>query len=211
MRSHGELGDPQIPPPCTNEGSLASMDGTRLDPLTGLPNSEVLASAVAAKSAVAVFVDIDGLLWLNDSNGMVDADQAVRAVATCIVEQTRAFSGVVARIGGDDFVIALSAGTREDAARLGIAIMSAVEQLDLRFNRYEGTRCPFYTVGVSTLVFDLELAMLDDRRSLIENLSYALWEAKVACGRSGQAAGILDHPLRQRPPHPAFIRTGPVE
>jgi diguanylate cyclase (GGDEF)-like protein len=94
------------------------------DWLTGLPNRELLMSAaerVAGEpgSEVAVLmVDLDGFKRVNDTAGHRAGDEVLRAVAgrlrSCVRE-----SDVVARTGGDEFVIVMGGpGVAEPARAL---------------------------------------------------------------------------------------------
>jgi diguanylate cyclase (GGDEF)-like protein len=81
------------------------------DPLTGLFNRRSLALRLglelrratggAPRSAMP-FIDLDRLKQLNDRFGHLTGDEAVVAVAGCILENVRA-SDVAARVGGDEF------------------------------------------------------------------------------------------------------------
>jgi diguanylate cyclase (GGDEF)-like protein len=86
------------------------------DALTDLPNRELLSDTVArwADRATAehleislLFIDLDRFKMINDHWGHQVGDELLCAVAGRLGEQVRA-EDVVARIGGDEFVIALA-------------------------------------------------------------------------------------------------------
>ncbi len=85
------------------------------DPLTGVLNRrgferELKRSLAYLKrydaSAALLYVDLDGFKAINDRHGHAAGDAVLRAVAMVIARHVRA-SDVVARIGGDEFVVLL--------------------------------------------------------------------------------------------------------
>lgn len=83
------------------------------DPLTGLANRRLLDELLDAELArthrndaplAVAYIDLDGLKLVNDTHGHDAGDAVLRAVAGRLVSTVRS-SDVVARIGGDEFVI----------------------------------------------------------------------------------------------------------
>ncbi|MGW0158338.1 diguanylate cyclase domain-containing protein [Mycobacterium sp. NPDC003323] len=106
------------------------------DPLTGLPNRRSFYNAVhemiLARRGVATpvnvtMIDIDDFKALNDTHGHAAGDEALVGIGA-VLQQHCGPGGVVARLGGEEFVIAdtapaeLHAGTAE-RIRLGIAAL----------------------------------------------------------------------------------------
>ena len=86
------------------------------DPLTALPNrllfrtklEEAIKTAAADKSRVAVlFVDLDFFKTFNDSLGHDAGDAVLRAAAARLKDAIRQ-DDIVARFGGDEFVVLIS-------------------------------------------------------------------------------------------------------
>jgi diguanylate cyclase (GGDEF)-like protein len=86
------------------------------DNLTGLPNrhsfyehlQQILRSAEKNHTRFAVvFIDLDGFKPINDALGHATGDEVLRSVANRLKQCVR-HDDVVARIGGDEFVIILS-------------------------------------------------------------------------------------------------------
>lgn len=86
------------------------------DALTGLSNRIELEqemdraldrAARYGRRAGVVFVDVDGMKWINDSHGHGAGDEFLREIARRIRKVTRAVD-TAARIGGDEFVVLLS-------------------------------------------------------------------------------------------------------
>lgn len=95
------------------------------DPLTGVLNRAGLLAAAAGIPAdtrtlqptcVSV-IDLDGFKTLNDRDGHVVGDAVLRDVATCLTRGLRA-QDLVARFGGDEFVVILPRTSADDAERV---------------------------------------------------------------------------------------------
>ena len=95
------------------------------DELTGLPNRRMFASrltvaleqAARKKNSLAVvMLDLDGFKVINDTLGHLAGDQVLRDVA-CVLRKNVRSSDVVARIGGDEFIILLDGLSGESSAR----------------------------------------------------------------------------------------------
>jgi diguanylate cyclase (GGDEF)-like protein/PAS domain S-box-containing protein len=133
-------------------GELARQATT--DPLTGLYNRAGLAEAVARMSGperrngpagmAALYLDLDGLNTINNRYGHPAGDAVLRAVGDRIAGALRA-TDVVARVGGDEFVV-LAPGVGDGVAdTLAVKIAQAVT----RPVRVEGAAIvPTISVGV---------------------------------------------------------------
>ena len=94
-----------------------------LDTLTGLANTAAWREALSAEVERAertgepftvAFIDVDGLKSVNDRGGHAAGDELLATVAECLRQGVRRCD-TVARVGGDEFVIALP-NTPESAA-----------------------------------------------------------------------------------------------
>ena len=105
------------------------------DALTGLPNRmsfmERLARQIdqargANKSLALLFVDLDHFKRVNDSLGHLIGDQLLQTVAARISASLRA-GDVVARFGGDEFIVLLDDAGRDDVAQVAHKLLRAIE------------------------------------------------------------------------------------
>src|SRR5262249_15827990 len=102
------------------EATLHSMAIT--DSLTGLYNRrgfstlahQLLEQARRSGHPFLLFLaDLDGLKQINDTHGHLEGDQALHIAAVLLKDTFRA-SDVVARIGGDEFAVAVLQDIKED-------------------------------------------------------------------------------------------------
>ena len=92
---------------------------TRRDSLTGLANrvllQERLEELLAGQAPLAVvFCDLDNFKQINDTDGHAVGDEVLRAIGSRLTRRLAA-ADVVARIGGDEFVV-IAAGVRQPDA-----------------------------------------------------------------------------------------------
>ena len=107
------------------------------DPLTGLPNRRQLLSYLnislknAARDGTQVgvfFLDLDNFKNINDSMGHAFGDLVLQGIAQRLREATE-LGGFAARLGGDEFtVIQERAGSAEEVARTGGALVCAFQK-----------------------------------------------------------------------------------
>ncbi len=145
------------------------------DPLTGLANRRAFDSFLAERFAVArrhgralslILVDIDRFKSYNDAYGHPEGDELLRALALLLSSATRD-NDLVARIGGEEFAIALPetdlAGAREIAERLRAQAESATVF----------RRTVTVSVGIAMVGKDTQSAA-----ALIQECDAALYDAK---------------------------------
>ncbi|WP_343079697.1 GGDEF domain-containing protein [Ostreiculturibacter nitratireducens] len=103
----------------------AAEEKARTDPLTGLANRRELDAALARAAAGAgnggapfalVHIDLDFFKAVNDSLGHAAGDEVLMRVSQILREETRK-SDVVARVGGDEFVLILRSTTDPDGVQ----------------------------------------------------------------------------------------------
>jgi diguanylate cyclase (GGDEF)-like protein/PAS domain S-box-containing protein len=155
------------------------------DPLTGLPNRDLLdenmrralARARRGGTRVAVlFLDLDGFKDVNDRMGHAVGDELLRALAERLVSSSRG-GDMVARLGGDEFVIVV-----EDIRNDGQAEASTARFLD-------EVRRPVVLGGARiSLEASIGLVVADasdvDPDEILRRADSAMYEAKRS-GRGG--------------------------
>jgi diguanylate cyclase (GGDEF)-like protein len=161
------------------------------DALTGLYNRhgfDVLAEqqlrlATRNRKPLAIlFVDLDGMKTINDRWGHRDGDQALRDTAG-LLRGTMRGSDIIARVGGDEFVV-LAVDANGDGAA---AAVGRLEQLLVKHNAGSGR--PFelsLSIGVG---FGDPAAKPCTLAELIEQADRAMYERKRLAGRARETAG----------------------
>ncbi|MFT3851675.1 MAG: diguanylate cyclase [Ilumatobacteraceae bacterium] len=153
------------------------------DPLTGLVNrpqlfhllDQALTRAARRQEKVAVlFVDLDGFKAVNDTHGHAAGDELICAVGERLTRTVRR-GDIVARIGGDEFVVMCEQIVHPDeAAELADRL---IDELRKPFEIAAGVVHIGASVGLAC-----EPAMLAGANELIRNADAALYQAK----RSGR-------------------------
>lgn len=119
------------------------------DPLTGLFNRGYLASAMDEEREkfekygvhhAVVLADLNGLKKLNDLHGHDCGDQMI-VVASMTMQKSLRSTDIIARTGGDEFVILLANTTDEDAGHFVRRLQREVFA-DLRVPLLDGTEFP---------------------------------------------------------------------
>ncbi len=151
------------------------------DPLTGLPNRELLADRLEGALAHArrhdgqvglLFIDLDRFKEANDSLGHEAGDAILIEVTNRVRHCVRA-SDTVARLGGDEFVVLMPMPmTREDAETMADRI---VEQIARPYVVDAGRAEISASVGIALYPLDA-----DEADALLRCSDYAMYRAKDA-------------------------------
>jgi diguanylate cyclase (GGDEF)-like protein len=116
----------------------------RRDPLTGLANRRAydswLATAWAQEGTSErpaggrlgmIVLDIDRFKAFNDFYGHAAGDNCLKTIAICLREQLRGTSDLLARLGGEEFVVLLPGLSAELCADVAERMRLAVQRLEL--------------------------------------------------------------------------------
>lgn len=151
----------------------------RTDELTGLHNRRGLEDALTAllasaarhkENGVVCYVDLDRFKQVNDRHGHQAGDEVLMRVADTLSDNVRA-SDVVARVGGDEFVIVLTHITLRDGLKKAKSLRARLNALTVEL---EGVEIPvrasigIHAYGPETtleqLLADADHAMYADKR-----------------------------------------------
>jgi diguanylate cyclase (GGDEF)-like protein len=84
-------------------------------------------------SAALIYLDLDGFKPVNDRHGHAAGDAVLKAIAAALIRKVRA-SDIVARIGGDEFVVLLWNVTEDEAAAKTAELEAAVYATPVRWS-----------------------------------------------------------------------------
>ena len=142
------------------------------DQLTGLPNRRhfhqsyptSLEEAIVKRVPLTLMlIDFDHFKEINDKQGHPAGDDKLREVATALAQAVRA-DDIVARYGGDEFIVVAPHTTREEGMVLAERLRHAAHACDA-------------SVSIGIAVFPEDA---DDETELIESADSALYLAKHA-------------------------------
>jgi diguanylate cyclase (GGDEF)-like protein/PAS domain S-box-containing protein len=160
------------------------------DELTGLPNRvrltqlllEALAAAERDGSLLTVcYLDLDHFKPVNDEHGHYAGDELLLKLAERLRRSLRTSASgddVVARIGGDEFVLLLRAASVEESR---LAVERMLHIVGLPFGLSAGDAPVAVTASIGATVFPIDNA---DAETLLRHADHAMYGAKQA-GRSG--------------------------
>jgi diguanylate cyclase (GGDEF)-like protein len=180
----------------TAESALRRLAST--DPLTGLHNRRQLLEIVSTTrgsgaGAAGMFVllcDIDHFKLVNDNHGHETGDRVLQQVADAITAAVRT-TDYVARWGGEEFVVLLSAADVASAMQTGERIRSAVASLSVQ---RAGSAPPALQVALGsvpapeTMHVPVTITIGVARLGPADTIDFALSSADAALYR-GKAAG----------------------
>ncbi|MDX3927704.1 MAG: GGDEF domain-containing protein [Shinella sp.] len=143
------------------------------DPLTGALNRSGLAKSFAAAGngpLSLLIVDIDHFKALNDTHGHAAGDDMLRLFASIAGGQLRT-GDLLARQGGDEFVVVLKDASVEDAVRIAERIREAFTRAATDMQGL--SVFPTLSIGVAR-----RAAMAADLESLLQKADEALYRSK---------------------------------
>ncbi|WP_254920302.1 putative bifunctional diguanylate cyclase/phosphodiesterase [Blastococcus mobilis] len=160
------------------------------DPLTGLPNRTLLAQYVAARfvsgtsGLACLFLDLDNFKVVNDSLGHTAGDELLVEVADRLRATVRP-GDLVARFGGDEFVVVCEDVDEDAAVTLAGRVSDALAQ-PMRLGGVDVR--PYASVGVTVQTAEHVMA-----EELIRDCDIAMYQAKA--GGKGRVT-VLDQQAR---------------
>ena len=169
----------------------------RHDALTGLPNRSGLAKALdlhaggdQSRRLALIYLDLDGFKAINDTHGHMAGDRLLQLVAARMRETLRS-GDIVARIGGDEFVVLSEPATPEQSLAFGERLIREISR------PYELDDKHIVTIGAS-----VGIALAPDHgremTSLLAAADDALYQAKSdGKSRCVAAATRISSPPKQ--------------
>lgn len=152
---------------------------SKCDPLTGLPGrallnhhfSVTLSSAARTKSSFSVlFLDLDHFKELNDTLGHQTGDELLIEAAKQMRSALRD-EEILARIGGDEFVIVLREGSSiESVINVAERLIKKIESIPMKENQIQKVTT---SIGIASYPQDGS-----DISTLLENADQAMYRAK---------------------------------
>lgn len=185
---HGYMSDVTL----RKNNEMAVQQLAYFDTLTGLPNRRAFLDRMAhtvercrerGDRGALLFIDLDNFKSLNDTQGHDIGDQYLVQVARRL---TRAVGegDLVARIGGDEFVVVLEAIGESDASASSHAITTGNRLVDAMRESFRlGEISHRASASIGIVVFDGEGAAPDE---ILKHADIAMYEAKSA-GRDSLA------------------------
>jgi len=159
-----------------HEGEEKLLALSLIDELTGLYNRRrffvlteqyLKLSVRTEKKLLLLFIDMDNLKWINDHHGHNEGDRALIDLAN-ILKKTFRDSDIVARIGGDEFVV-LSESTDEK----GEVVLTRLDE-NIKDHNANRSRCYPLSISVGTTWFDPNYPIsVDELLSKADALMYA--------------------------------------
>jgi diguanylate cyclase (GGDEF)-like protein len=164
-----------------NKMSMAIRSMSLFDELTGLHNrrgfltlaEQQLKTAVRlSKRAVLIFIDMDGMKQINDTFGHNEGNLALRETAD-LLRTTFRDADIVARMGGDEFVVLALMGETDDSD----VLCQRLEQNLAQGNAREGRR---YTLSLSLGVAFHDPSRFASVEEFIDEADHLMYERKKA-------------------------------
>ncbi|CAN5622620.1 hypothetical protein BH10ACI4_BH10ACI4_24460 [soil metagenome] len=168
-----------------------------MDELTGIANRrtfnrafdlEAARQSRTASDLAVLLIDVDYFKQFNDLYGHLPGDECLRQIAAMLKQLLRRKADLVARFGGEEFVILVPLTDTAGAEAIARTIMQAVLALNIP---HAGS--PFEIVTVSVGVACWPVGSPIDQKVLLEHADQALYQAKES-GRNQYRIAAWDAP-----------------
>ncbi len=110
------------------------------------------------KTFSMIAVDLDKIKEINDTYGHKAGDMILQAVARTIEGSLRGTHDIVARIGGDEFIVIVEDTTADVAPKIAERIRKAIEDIDIEY----GNRKLSVTASIGVAPYDVKSEKMYD-------------------------------------------------
>ncbi len=186
------------------EQNAALKEMTTRDTLTGIANRRAFEERFAAirgetsdTPLAVVMIDIDHFKAFNDLFGHLEGDRCLTAVARALAGTLRGHGDLVARLGGEEFVVLAPGAEASDLPVLLERLRRSVERLAIPHGVGEPGGRNVVTVSLGCVVLPAEARI--GRREALERADRALYAAK----RGGRNRWVVDEPDADQTTKPA--------
>ena len=123
-----------------HEAEARAIESAAVDSLTNLPNRQAFADRAASALSLCarndfeislIYLDLDNFKRINDTFGHGTGDRVLKQFATLLKASMRR-TDIIARVGGEEFAVALVNATVKDASRLAEKVRREVESAEFR-------------------------------------------------------------------------------
>lgn len=171
-----------------NQWELSSLSkrlgiASNIDDLTGLYNRRYFnetyqkewLSAVRSRSLLAaIMIDIDFFKEYNDLYGHLRGDECLKSVSESIQKSVKRPRDIVARFGGDEFIVLLPDSDTDGAVHVAEIIITNIRRLDIEHSDSMFSKNVTVSIGIAAMI-----PGKDDIASTLLNMSdKAVYHAK---------------------------------
>lgn len=151
-----------------------------IDPLTGIANRRVFEERLRLHAdevgLTLMMIDIDHFKLFNDHYGHLAGDQCLQSVAGALAQQLRGPDDLVARLGGEEFVVLMPGLLEDEIAPVLDRVRTAVERLAIPHAGVRGHGDDVVTISLGCAMSDR--GGIEERRALLTRADRALYRAK---------------------------------
>ena len=131
-----------------------------IDPLTNIPNRRAFDErlrlewdrAMRNRTPISVLIiDLDGFKAYNDTYGHMQGDKALQAVAKICIQELKRSVDLVARWGGDEFVVLLIDTTCDDAMKVAERLRMSIENTQPQLPDGQTSKITI-SIGINALI-----------------------------------------------------------
>ncbi|WP_461207436.1 diguanylate cyclase [Clostridium sp. DL1XJH146] len=184
-----EIAERKIAQEELEEANYKLLNLSQSDGLTGIPNrrrfdeysADIWAMSQRNKASVAIIIiDIDKFKEFNDNYGHLNGDKVIKFVARTLEYTIKRSTDLLARFGGDEFVVILPNTDKQGATVIARRMIKEIKKLNLEHKYSSVSNRVTISMGISSCIPSHNISM----EKLLDYADKALYEAKNL-GRNG--------------------------